>query len=133
MAQDFGGDFNGADTELLEIVVRLPAAFTSPTSDEPFHRSDRAPWMMRPLAQSWCSDAHGAVVRITDGAGCAATAVFIGEQDGEAAIDNADERVRRAEIDAEDGGGFRFQVSGRGALAGTLDRKEELKRGKDKK
>ena len=90
----------------------LPAAFASTTADESFHRGDRAPWMTCPLEQCRRADADGAVVRITTRAGCAATAVFIGEQDGEAAIDNADERVRRAEIDAEDGGGFRFQVSG---------------------
>jgi hypothetical protein len=89
--------------------------------------------MTCPLEQCRRADAHGAVVRITNGAGGATTAVFISEQDGEAAIDDADERVRRAEIDAEDGGGFRFQVSGRGALAATLGRKEELKRGKDEK
>ena len=98
--------------------MRLPATFTAATADEALHRGDGALWMMRPLAQGGCTDTHGTVVRIANGAWCAAAAVFIGQQDRKAAIDDTDEGIRRAEIDAEDGGGwsFRFQMSGRDAL-----------------
>ena len=93
--------------------MRLPATFTAATADEAFDRGNGASWMMRPLAQGSRADAYEAVVRIANSTRRASAAVFISQQDREAAIDDTDERIRRAEIDAEDGGGgrFRFQDS----------------------
>lgn len=59
--------------------------------------------MQRSLSQSGCADGNAAVLSDADSAGRAAAAVFICQQDGEAAIDDADEGVRGAEVDAKDG------------------------------
>jgi hypothetical protein len=58
---------------------------------------------------------NATILAITDSAWGAAVAILISKQNGEAAVNNTDERVRGAKIHAEDerGAGFRFQVSGR--------------------
>jgi hypothetical protein len=80
-------------------------------ADETLHRGDGARGMQSPLPQGHGSDGDFSVLGDANGAGRAAAAVLIGQQDGKAAIDDADEGVRRAEVDAEDGGA-EFKVSG---------------------
>ena len=112
--EDFRGNIHRRDAELFEVVVWLPAAFATASADEPLHRRDRAARMQGTLPQCDVSDGDLAVFAIANRTRRAATAIFIGEQDGKAAVHHADERIRRAEVDAEDGGEgrFRFQVSG---------------------